>query len=139
MQVKIKLLKPEAKLPQYSRPGDAGLDVFSCEDYELIPGERHVFKLGFALEIPLGTVSLFWDRGGMATAGIHSIGGVIDSNYRGEYCLVLYNLSDKPYQILTGDKIGQLIIQKFEQAEFEQVAELSESNRGAKGWFSSGK
>jgi dUTP pyrophosphatase len=140
MKVKISLLNPLAKLPAYGREGDAGLDLFSCEDCVLAPGERHLFKLGFALELPAGTVGLMWDRSGIATNhGIHALAGVIDSNYRGEVCCVLYNTSSEPYTIKKGDKIAQMIIQKFEQVDFEQVEKLSESARGDRGWFSSGR
>lgn len=140
MEVRIKLLKPDAKIPAYGRQGDAGLDLVSCEDFTLEPGQRHLFKLGFAMEILEGTVALVWDRGGMATNhGIHSMAGVIDSNYRGEVSVVLLNTSDQAYQIKKGDKIAQMLIQKFTQADFEQVDELSDSERGTKGWFSSGK
>jgi len=140
MKVKIKLLRPQAKVPTYSRSGDAGLDLYSCEDYELQPGERYAFKLGFAIELPAGIVALAWDRGGMATNhGIHSLAGVIDSNYRGEYNLILFNTSQEPYSIKKGDKIAQLIIQKFEKVKFVKTDQLSDTDRGDKGWFSSGR
>jgi dUTP pyrophosphatase len=140
MEVKIKKINPDAVIPAYGRAGDAGLDLFSCEDCILAPGERHLFKLGFALELCPGTVGLMWDRSGMATNhGIHALAGVIDSNYRGEVCCVLYNTSRQPYTITKGDKIAQMLIQKFEQADFKQVDALSDSERGGNGWFSSGR
>ena len=140
MEVKIKLLNPKAITPSYGRIGDAGLDLRACEDFVLHPGERHFFKLGFALELLPGTVGLMWDRSGMAAKfGIHALAGVIDCNYRGEVCCVLYNTSKEPYTINQGDKIAQMLIQKIEQVDFKQVNKLSESERGDKGWFSSGK
>lgn len=140
MKVKIKLLRPEAQVPTYSRAGDAGLDLYSCEDHVLQPGKRHAFKLGFAIELPAGTVALTWDRGGMATNhGIHSLAGVIDSSYRGEYNLILFNTSQEPYSIKKGDKIAQLIIQKFKKVQFVKTDQLSDTDRGDKGWFSSGR
>jgi len=140
IKVKIKQLYSDIKLPEYARPGDAGMDLYSAEEIVLNPGERHLFKLGFAMEIPEGTVALVWDRGGMATNhGIHSIAGVIDSNFRGEVCCVLYNTSAEPYAIQKGDKIAQLLIQKVEKVQWVKVDELSESARGDKGWFSSGR
>jgi len=140
MKVKITLLRPESKIPAYGRAGDAGLDLYSCEDCVVAPGERHVFKLGFAMEIPPGTVALIWDRSGMASNhGIHSHGGVIDSNFRGEVCAILHNTSQAPCHFKKGDRIAQLIIQKFEQVDFEQVDKLSASERGDKGWLSSGR
>jgi dUTP pyrophosphatase len=67
------------------------------------------------------------------------LAGVIDSNYRGEVCCVLYNTSHEPYTVKRGDKIAQMLIQKFELIDFEQVDQLSDSERGTKGWFSSGR
>ncbi|MBU0597592.1 dUTP diphosphatase [Patescibacteria group bacterium] len=140
MKVNIKLLKPNAKIPSYGRKGDAGLDLYSCEDYELKPVERHSFGLGVAIELPRDLVALIWDRGGMAAKkGIHSIAGVIDSNYRGEVNVVLLNTSKELYKIKKGDRIAQMIVQKCEAVEFNQVDELKESERGDQGWFSSGK
>ena len=140
MTIKIKLLRPETKMPKYGRQGDAGLDLYSCEDYKLAPKERRSFKLGFALELPDDVVALVWDRSGMAAHfGIHSLAGVIDSNYRGEVCLVLLNTSDKEYQIKKGDRLAQMLIQKVESAKFEEADELAGSERGEKGWLSSGK
>lgn len=140
MKIKIKLLRSEAKTPTYGRAGDAGLDLCCCEGYELKPGERHKFGLGFAMELPEGTVALIWDRGGMAANhGIHSIAGVIDSNYRGEVNVVLYNTSAEPYTIDARDKIAQMIIQRFEQVEFTESDTLSDTERGEQAWHSSGK
>jgi len=140
MKVKIKLLYKDTKVPAYGRSGDAGLDLYSREKVVLQPGQRHSFKLGFALELPIDTVALMWDRSGMATKyGIHSMAGVIDSNYRGEVNVLLHNTSDQNYAIEVGDKIAQMLIQKYESAEFEVVDELQDSERGDKGWFSSGK
>lgn len=140
MEVKIKLLCPEARVPAYSRPGDAGLDLFSCEDCVLKPGERHLFKLGISMELPVGTVALMWDRSGMAAHhGIHSIAGVIDPTFRGEVCVVLYNTSAESYTIKQGDKIAQMLIQKVEQVVFKKTNTFSETERGAGGWSSSGR
>ncbi len=130
--VRIKKLHPDVKLPLYSFPGDAGLDVFSREEYELKPGQRHVFKLGFSIELPIGYVSLIWDRSGMAVnRGIHCLAGVVDAGYRGEYAVVLYNTSNEPYTIRTGEGIAQLLIQPVERAELVEVESLSESERGS--------
>ncbi|MFA6098253.1 MAG: dUTP diphosphatase [Patescibacteria group bacterium] len=140
MQVKIKLLRPEAKLPVYSRAGDAGLDLYSCEDYILQAGERHKFGLGFILELPAGHVALIWDRGGMAANhGIHTLAGVVDSNYRGEVNAILLNTSAEPYVIKTGDRIAQLLIQEHNTVEFQEVDKLTDTERGEGAWFSSGR
>jgi len=140
MQVKIKRLHDEAKIPSYGRLGDAGLDLYACEDYVLEPKKRHIFKLGFAIELPTGTVALVWDRSGMAVKhGVHSLAGVIDSNYRGEVSITLYNTSDEPWECKKGYRLAQMVIQKFEHAEFQEVEELAESERGENAYLSSGK
>ncbi len=140
MKAKFKRLHPEAKLPMHGRAGDAGLDVFAVEKVTILPRERAMVPLGFAMEMPTGYVALVWDRSGMAAKhGIHSLAGVIDCTYRGEVKVVLYNTTDQPYEIQVGDKVAQLLIQQHETVAFEEVDELSDTERGADGWLSSGK
>lgn len=140
MKIKLKKLNPDVKLPSYAHPGDAGLDLYSQETFLLEPGERHEFALGFALEIPEGFVGLAWDKGGLSFKhGLHTIGGVGDSGYRGEYIIALTNLGNKPYQIEKDDKIAQLLIQPVENAKIEIVEELSKSSRAAGAFGSTGK
>lgn len=139
MQLKIKKLTPEAIIPQAQRPGDAGLDLYSVEDYKLKPSERHTFKTGIALEIPIDYVGLVWDRSGLAAKhGLTSLAGVIDSNYRGEILITILNTSNEIYNVKKGDRIAQLLIQKYENVEFVETEELSESVRGANWSGSSG-
>lgn len=139
MKVKIKKLRPEAIIPSYTHLGDAGLDLYSLEDYKLKPGEHKRFDLGFALEFPVGYVALTRDRGSLASRGIHNVGGVFDSSYRGEYNCGLINLSDNPYQIKKGNRIAQLVIFPIAQAEFEEIDELSTTSRGESRFGSTGK
>lgn len=140
VSIKIKKLYSDTVLPKYAHDGDAGMDVYSREDCLLKAGERHLFKLGFGLELPPGYVSLMWDKSGLAVNhGIKNMGGVIEHTYRGEYGVILCNLSDTDYQIRKGDRISQLLIQPIMTAELEEVDELSESNRGQGGFGSTGK
>ncbi|MBN1779063.1 MAG: dUTP diphosphatase [Candidatus Buchananbacteria bacterium] len=140
MQIKIKKTKDDVKLPSYAHPGDAGLDVYSLENYELKPGERRIFDLGFALELPEDFVAIVKDKGSLPKhGGLHTMGGVFDSGYRGEYNILLINLSDQSYQIEEGDKIAQLVIIPFARAELLEVEELTESSRGAGSFGSTGK
>jgi len=140
MEVKFKRLRPEAKIPTYGRNGDAGLDLYACEDYIIEPGERCHIGLGFAMELPEGFVGLMWDRGGMAAKhGVHSFAGVIDSNYRGEVTAILFNTTKRPYSIKKGEKVVQMLIQQHEKAQFIEVDELTDSERGGSAWLSSGK
>lgn len=140
LKVRIKKLKPDVTLPSYAYRGDAGFDLLSLEDYQLKPGERHLFWLGFALEFSHGFVAVVKDKSGLPKDwGIHALGGVFDSGYRGEYNVNLINLGSQAYQIKKGDKIAQLLIIPCESAEFEEVEELSESQRGEGRFGSSGR
>lgn len=140
MDLQIKKLYDDTIIPRYEHPGDAGLDVFSHEDHTLVPGERHVFGLGFAAQFPEGYVALVWDRGSMAIrAGIRNLAGVIDSGFRGEWKIVLLNVSEQPIQIKKGDKVAQILIQPIEQASLKVVDELDPSARGEKWCGSSGQ
>ncbi len=140
MRLKIKRLRREMIIPRYAHAGDAGLDLYSCEDYEIKPGERHVFGLGFALELPAGYVALVWDKSGLARKhGLTLLGGVIEAGYRGEYQLIMFNTSPHPYAVKKGDKIGQLLIQTIESVKIEDADTLSETERGTGGFGSTGR
>lgn len=140
MFIKFLKLKKEAVMPKYAHPGDAGLDVYSMEKVTLRPGQQHTFWLGFALELPKGYVALVWDKGGIAHKyGIHTIGGVLDSCYRGEVIVIAINLSKKTYTFNKGDKVAQYLIQKVETVKLKVVDKLSDSTRGEGRFGSSGK
>lgn len=140
MKLKIKKIKKEAKLPCYAHPDDAGLDLFSCEDYLLLPHKRHLFKLGFATEFSHGYVGIIKDKSGLAIKdGLTVLAGVIDAGFRGEWGVILLNTSQKPYQVKKGDKIAQVIFQKIEKIEVEEVKKLSFHPRGEGGFGSTGK
>ena len=140
MQIKVKRLKPETVLPNYAHPGDVGLDLHATEDHELQPGERHIFFLGFALELPDGFAGIVKDKSSLPkNGGIHTMGGVYDAGYRGEYNVNLINLGQETYKISKGDKIAQLIIFPVEHGQLEEVAELSDSSRGDGRFGSTGK
>lgn len=138
MKIKIKKLHPDAVLPKYAHSGDAGMDLFSVEDLILKPNYRAKVKTGISIELPKGYVSLIWDKSGIASKGIKTMGGVIDCGYRGEYIVVLVNLSSENYEIKKGQKIAQVLIQKVENPKIEIVEELSETSRGDGGFGSSG-
>ena len=140
LRVKIKKLFSDLKMPDYGHPGDAGLDLYSREDKTIKPGEIVNFMLGFALEFPGDYVALVRDKSGLPTKyGIHTMAGVFDSGYRGEYNVTLINLSQKSYQFKKGDKLAQLLIMPCQRAEFQEVAELSDSSRGEGRWGSTGR
>jgi dUTP pyrophosphatase len=139
MQIKVKKLKENAKLPKYHHPGDIGMDLYAMETVTMQPGEHYRFWHGFALEFPEGYGGILMDKGSISKAGLAHMGGVYDAGYRGEYNTLLVNLSDKPYTFEEGDKVSQLVIMPVEIVELKEVTELSESARGEGKFGSTGK
>lgn len=139
MQLKVKKLKDEAKLPKYAHPGDVGLDLYSMEEVTILPGEHHIFWHGFALEFPNGYGAFVMDKSSISKIGLRTMGGVFDAGYRGEYNTHLVNLSKEPYNVEVGDKVAQLVILPVEIAELEETDTLSESARGEGKFGSTGK
>lgn len=140
MKLKIKKINKDACLPEFAHPDDAGMDLFSIEDKNLKAGEKYLFQIGVALEIPTGFVGLIWDKSGLAAnSGIKTMGGVIDAGYRGEIKITILNTSKKIYQIKKGDKIAQILIQKIEHPKIIEADELSNAERNDKGFGSTGR
>lgn len=140
MVLKFKKLSPDAKVPRYSHPDDAGFDICSLEEKTLQPGERYAFKTGLASEIPSGWYVQIFDRSGLAIKnGIKTMAGVIDSGYRGEWGIILVNLGSNPVTIQKGDRIAQGVLLQTTQAEIIEVQELSDSSRGEGGFGSTGE
>ena len=136
---KVKKLSPNATLPTKNNASDAGIDIYTNESHTLRPGEVYMFPTGIAVEFPKGYVALMWDRSGLGSKGIHRLAGVIDSGYRGEWKVVLVNLTKKPYVIKSGDKIIKCVIQKFEPVRIKETKELSNTARADAGFGSSGR
>lgn len=140
MVLKVKKLDPGAILPSYANPGDAGMDLYSNETITLKPGEIGKVRSGISMEIPNGYVGLYWDKSGLSNNhGIKMMGGVVDSGYRGELILGVINLSAKPYTFEKGHKVLQMLIQKVERTKIVESDILEDSQRGEKGFGSSGK
>lgn len=140
MLIKVKKLDPSLPDLRYAKAGDAGFDLYAREETVLHPGVPTAVPSGVAIELPAGYVSLVWDKSGLAIKeGLKVLGGVIDAEYRGEYMVGMINLTATEYIFSKGDKIAQVLIQKVEQATFEFVEELSQTERGATGFGSSGK
>lgn len=148
MHILFKKLDERAKLPTRSRTSDAGLDLYAIEDQwlwgvEFGTGTKPVWvRTGLAMELlDIPGLSLFGkihDRSSMAGRGITVAGGVIDVEYRGEILVCLLN-HGKPYRILEGDKIAQLIIHVHIPAEPLEVTDLSDTSRGINGFGSTGR
>ncbi|MFL6108930.1 MAG: dUTP diphosphatase [Marmoricola sp.] len=140
--IQIVRLDPELPVPSYAHPGDAGADLFAREAVTLAPGERRLVPTGLAIALPPGYVALVHPRSGLAhRSGLSIVNapGTIDAGYRGEIQVCLVNLDPHtPIELSRGDRIAQLVIQKFESAEFLEVAELPESVRGEGGYGSTG-
>ena len=139
MRIKIKKLKENAKLPKYHHPGDVGMDLYATETVIIKPGEHYILWHGFALEFPDGYAAIVKDKSSISKAQLHTMGGVFDPGYRGEYNTHLVNLGTESYTIEEGDKVSQLIIYPVVIAELEEVAELSDSSRGEGSFGSTGK
>jgi dUTP pyrophosphatase len=140
MKLKIKKLHIDAVIPKYANPNDAGMDLFAIENIEIMPMERKQVGTGIAVEIPADCVGLVWDKSGLSHKfGLKVLGGVIDSGYRGEIKVGIINLGTEKYTFEKGHKVAQMIIQKKETPEIEEVSELSDSERGEGGFGSTGK
>ena len=127
-------------IPKYAHAADAGADLTASKKMLIPPRERLLVTTGIRLEIPEGHVGLIWPRSGLAVKkGIDCGAGVIDSHYRGEIKVLLFNHSDNEFQIEQGDRIAQLLIQKVERVEFLPADGLSETTRGQMGFGSTGK
>ena len=142
VNVHIKLLDPELPAPAYAKPGDAGADLRSRIDFELEPGERALVPTGVAIALPEGYVGLVHPRSGLATKNgitIVNAPGTVDSGYRGELMVTLLNTDKtKSFHVQRGDRIAQLVLQKYEHATFTVVDELEQTERGSSGFGSSG-
>lgn len=143
LEILVTKLHPSAIIPTYAKPGDAGADLYSVEEKSLKPGERTLVKTGIAIALPEGFVGLVHPRSGLALKnGISVVNtpGTIDSGYRGEIGVVLINHDlTESFSVKVGDRIAQLVIQKFETANFKIVSELPRSERASGGYGSTGK
>ena len=140
MNIKVKKLHLGAQIPNIAHAGDAGFDLYCVESVTVEPKQRVQVAVGLAFEIPLGYVGLVWDKSGIShKAGIKTLGGVLDSGYRGELKVGLINLSSEAYTFEKGHKVAQMLIQKIESPIFEEVVELSDTSRGEGGFGSTGK
>ena len=140
--IQIIRLDPDLPLPAYAQPGDAGADLYAREDVTLAPGERRLVPTGVALALPEGHVALVHPRSGLAhRSGLSIVNapGTIDAGYRGEIQVCLINLdASTPIVLSRGDRIAQLVIQRFETADFVEVDALPDSARGTGGYGSTG-
>lgn len=141
--IKIKVLKlnEDAKIPSYVHEGDSGMDLYAISEYILRPGERCLIGTGLKFEIPEGYEAQIRSKSGLALKyGICVLNspGTIDSNYRGEIKVILINHGKEDYKIEKGSKIAQIVFQKIERVNIEEVNEVNNTSRGNGGFGSTG-
>ena len=142
LEVAVVRLDTELPLPSYAHPGDAGADLQTTVDITLAPGERALVPTGISIALPDGYVALIHPRSGLAARhglSIVNTPGTVDAGYRGEIKVLLIN--HDPSESVTlrrGDRIAQLVIQRFERARFVEAGVLPDSSRGSGGYGSTG-
>lgn len=142
MQMLIKRLTDTAMLPTRAKDGDAGMDFYADESLTLQPMERHLTSTGIAVQLPPGTVGYINPRSGLAHragATVLNAPGTVDQGFRGEVKVNLINLGDELLVVEAGDRIGQMVVHKFETPELIEVDDLDPSERGDSGHGSTGK
>lgn len=128
-------------LPRYATAGAAGMDVLAAEDVTLAPGARHAVATGVSVAIPPGYEIQVRPRSGLALKhgiSVPNTPGTIDSDYRGELKVILINHGGEPFEVRRGDRVAQLVLAPVTQAEWDEVAELDATERGAGGFGSTG-
>jgi dUTP pyrophosphatase len=143
MRIPIRRIDPGLPLPAAQRDGDAGLDLYAAADALLEPrGGRALVPTGIAIAIPAGCAGFVQPRSGLALRhGVTCLNtpGLIDSGYRDEISVLLVNLDPvDAFKVSRGDRIAQLVIQRFETVDWDEVADLDATERGLSGWGSTG-
>lgn len=140
MSLLIKRLNENAILPTRGTKQSIGLDLYATTDFVLRPLSRDLIPTGLAIQLPPNTYGQIAPRSSLAlNYGIQTGAGIIDEDYRGEIKILLFNLSTKTYTGHKGDKIAQLIIYDIKYYPIQEVKELNETERGSKGFGSTGK
>ncbi len=141
MTVKFKKLTRTARIPEYAHPTDSGMDLYSDEEIVIPAGNRALVHTGIALALPQNTEGQVRSKSGLALKfGLQVLNspGTIDTNYRGEICVILLNTSDTDYTVEVGQKIAQLVICPFYTCKTELVDDLDATDRGEGGFGSTG-
>ena len=143
-KIRVKRLKENAIMPTYGSAEAAGADLYACltEPMTIQPGESVFIPTGLAMELPVGFAGLIYARSGLACkrglAPANKV-GVVDSDYRGEFMLVLHNHGETAQPIEHGERIAQLVITPVFTPGFTEVDELSDTERSGGGFGSTGK
>ena len=140
MEIQVQKLSKTTRLPTKPNESDAGWDLYASEDAIIEPSQTQIVGTDIAMAIPEGYVGLIWDRSGMATKrGVHRFAGVIDSGYRGEIKICLWNSSSEHCVINKGDRVAQILFQPVPPLPMIEVQELQTTSRGKQGFGSSGR
>jgi dUTP pyrophosphatase len=139
--LKVKKLSNDTKIPEYAHLGDAGLDLFSIDSTEILPGESKLIHTGISVELPQNTEAQVRPRSGLALKNqitVLNTPGTIDEGYRGEIGVILINHGKETFKVKNGMKIAQMVIKPVLSVEVEEVVDLSSSSRGEGGFGSTG-
>ena len=144
IEIKVKRLEhgQGLPLPSYATAGAAGMDVVAAETLTLQPGQRHAVETGFALAIPEGYEIQVRPRSGLALKHgitVPNTPGTIDSDYRGELKIIMVNWGSEPFEIVRGERVAQIVPAPVLKASFAEVEELDETDRGHRGFGSTGR
>ena len=141
MTVRFKRLCPDAVLPAYAHPGDAGMDIRSVDDLEIAPGARALVHTGLVMVLPPGWEAQVRPRSGLALkhgVTVLNTPGTIDAGYRGEVGVILANLGDAPFAVKKGDRIAQVVVAPVTTAAIEETDVVDDTDRGGGGFDSTG-
>ena len=141
LNLKVKKLNPAATLPSYAREGDAGLDLFAVKAIVIEPGKSALVPTGIAIELPSGTEAQVRPRSGLAlkhAITVLNTPGTVDEGYRGEVGVILINHGATAFTVEAGMKIAQMVVSPRIQVTVVEVPELSDTQRGAGGFGSTG-
>ena len=139
MQLKVKKLNTNAQLPTRGTPQSVGYDLYASEDVTIKSKDRGMVSTGLAIKVPTGTYGRVAPRSGLAVkSGVNVGAGVIDPDYTGEVKVVLFNHGADKLKVKVGDRVAQLIVERCETPEVEEVQSLEETSRGAGGFGSTG-
>ena len=141
MKLKIQRVVEDVKIPSYAHEGDAGMDLYAAEEYLLRPCERKLVNTGIKIALPIGYEAQVRPKSGLALKhGISIVNtpGTIDAGYRGLVGVIAINHGTEDFKIEKNQKIAQMVINKVEAAEIEEVPELEDTSRGEGGFGSTG-
>ena len=141
MTLRFRRIHPDAVLPSYAHPSDAGMDVRSVDDLTIAPGKRALVHTGLVMLLPPMYEAQVRPRSGLALkSGVTVLNtpGTIDAGYRGEVGVILANFGEADFQVKKGDKIAQIVIAPVTQPEIVETTEVDETDRGSGGFGSTG-